>query len=453
MIASVNPFTGETLKVFEPASDSEIERRLALSATVFREYRKTPFAHRREKLLRAAALLEDEAPRLGALMTVEMGKTIGAAEAEAKKCASACRYYADHGEQALADEPIQTEASRCFIRYQPLGPVLAIMPWNFPFWQVIRFAAPALMAGNTGILKHASNVPQCALAIEDLLLRAGFPEGAFQTLLISSEKVPAIIADDRIVAVTLTGSEPAGRAVASQAGHAIKKTVLELGGSDAFIIMPSADLAEAVTAAVKARVINAGQSCIAAKRFFIAGEIYDSCEKAFVEKMRALKIGDPMDRSTDIGPLATEQIVRDLEDQVQRAVDAGARLLTGGRRPNGLRLGYEPTVLADVPRSSDVFHEEFFGPVAMLFRVKDTAEAIELANDSPFGLGASVWTNEAAEQEMFIDGIEAGQVFLNSTVASDPRVPFGGIKRSGYGRELSVAGIREFVNAKSIWQR
>ncbi len=451
MIASVNPFDGVTVKTFEPISDAELERRLDLAHKMFLVHRKTSFADRAKKLLEASRIIESEQSRFGALMTVEMGKTISAAEAEAKKCAWVCRYYAENGEQALANEDIVTSASRSFIRYEPLGPVLAVMPWNFPFWQVFRFAAPALMAGNTGLLKHASNVPQCALAIEEIFLRAGFPEGTFQTLLIGSSKVAKVIADERVVAVTLTGSEPAGQSVASQAGHHIKKTVLELGGSDPFIIMPSANLKSAVATAVRARVINNGQSCISAKRFIIADAIYDACEREFVSQMRALKIGDPMDPSTELGPLANEQILADLEDQVRRAVSSGARLLTGGHRIKGNSLTYEPTVLADVPRSSPVYCEEFFGPVAMLFRVRDAREAVQVANDSPFGLGASAWTQDPAEQQLFIEGIESGQVFINAMVASDPRVPFGGVKKSGYGRELGTAGIREFVNAKTIW--
>jgi succinate-semialdehyde dehydrogenase/glutarate-semialdehyde dehydrogenase len=450
MIASINPFNGKTMKVFEPYSDAEIERRLELSSKTFQCYRATSFHERAKKLIRAAEILETDKRKFAEIMTSEMGKTIGSAEAEALKCALGCRYYAETAEKSLADTPLRTEASCTFVRYQPLGPVLAVMPWNFPFWQVLRFAAPALMAGNTGLLKHASNVPQSALAIEELFLRAGFPEGAFQTLLVGSDKVEALINDERIKAVTLTGSEPAGRAVASQAGRQIKKTVLELGGSDPFIIMPTADMSQAMATAVKARVINNGQSCISAKRFIIADSIYEDCESDFVARMKALKVGDPMDPATDVGPLANKQILADLEDQVQRAVAAGARILTGGRRVNGQGFAYEPTVLAGVPRNSDVFREEFFGPVAMLFKVRDAAEAIELANDSPFGLGASAWTQDKAEQEQFINGIESGQIFVNAMVASDPRVPFGGVKRSGYGRELGVPGIREFVNQKTV---
>jgi succinate-semialdehyde dehydrogenase/glutarate-semialdehyde dehydrogenase len=451
MIATINPATGETQREFPALSSAAIEAKLNLAWTTFHSYRHTPWADRARHLQKAAEILETEKREYGALMTTEMGKTLPSAIAEAEKCAWACRYYAENGERLLADEPVPTNASRSFVRYQPLGPVLAVMPWNFPFWQVFRFAAPALAAGNTGLLKHASNVPQCALAIADILHRAGFPEGAFQTLLIEANQVDALLHDDRVVAATLTGSEPAGRSVARASGSQIKKTVLELGGSDPFIVMPSADFEEAVTAAVKARVINNGQSCIAAKRFIVAGGIYDAFEKRFVDRMRALKVGDPMAADTDVGPLATSKIRDELHDQVQRAVAAGGRLLAGGRKIDGPGFYYEPTVLADVPRSSPVFHEEFFGPVAMLFRAHDAEEAIELANDSPFGLGSSVWTRDESEQAKFMDGIEAGQVFVNAMVASDPRLPFGGVKRSGYGRELGVWGIREFVNVKTVW--
>jgi succinate-semialdehyde dehydrogenase / glutarate-semialdehyde dehydrogenase len=450
-IASINPATGETLRVFAPLSSAALEQKLAHAFATFQSYRKTSFAQRAQWLSNAARILDEGKQEYGRTMTLEMGKTLKSAVAEAEKCALGCRYYAQNGEHHLADEVIATTASRSFVRYQPIGPVLAVMPWNFPFWQVFRFAAPALMAGNVGLLKHSSNVPQCALAIEDILRRAGFPDGAFQTLLIGAEQTASVVADDRVAAATLTGSEPAGRAVAAQCGDRIKKTVLELGGSDPFIVMPSADQDEATSMAVKARTINNGQSCIAAKRFIVADSIYDDFERRFVETMKALKVGDPLDPDTDVGPLATRAIREELHAQVERAVASGARLLLGGRMMDRPGYFYEPTVLAGVPRRSDIFREELFGPVAMLFRVKDAAEAIELANDSPFGLGASMWTRDAAEQSLFMDEIQAGAVFINSMVASDPRLPFGGVKRSGYGRELGVFGIREFVNIKTIW--
>ena len=450
-IASINPASGKTIKTFNALTPEEIEAKLQLAAETFRSYRKTPFEQRARWLNKAADILDNEAERFGAIMTAEMGKTLKSAVAEAKKCALGCRYYAEHAEKHLADEVIPSSATRSFVRYQPLGPILAIMPWNFPFWQVLRFAAPALMAGNVGLLKHSSNVPQCSLAIEEILLAAGFPVGAFQSLLIESNQVEALLNDDRIAAATLTGSEPAGRAVASQAGKQIKKTVLELGGSDPFVVMPSTDLDSTVTSAVGARVINNGQSCIAAKRFLVADSIYPDFERLFVKGMQKLRIGDPTEPATDIGPLATSKIREELHDQVNRAVAAGANLLTGGKKIAGPGNFYEPTVLTDVPHGSSIYYEEFFGPVAMLFRVRSVAEAIEMANDSPFGLGASVWTNDEAEIAQLVDGIEAGQVFVNGPVASDPRLPFGGVKRSGYGRELSTAGIREFVNMKTIW--
>ena len=448
-IASINPYTGETLKTFEALSAAQIEEKLQLAAETFQTYRHTSFADRSRMMTRAAEILENEKKEFGKLMTTEMGKPLKAAIAEAEKCAWVCRYYAENAEKHLADEVVETNARKSYVRFQPLGPVLAVMPWNFPFWQVFRFAAPALMAGNIGLLKHASNVPQCALAIEEIFTRAGFPKGAFQTLLIGSDAVEGVLNDSRVKAATLTGSEPAGRSVASIAGKQIKRTVLELGGSDPFIVMASANLDEAVTTAVKARTINNGQSCIAAKRFIVADEIYEEFERRFVEQMRALKIGDPMEESTEIGPLATPQIANVLEEQVQRAVAAGGRVLAGGKKGNG--NFFEPTVLVDLDLNAPISCEEIFGPVAMLFRVKDIDEAIRVANATPFGLGSAAWTNDASEQAKFIDEIEAGSVFINGMVASDPRLPFGGVKNSGYGRELADFGIREFVNIKTVW--
>jgi succinate-semialdehyde dehydrogenase/glutarate-semialdehyde dehydrogenase len=450
MIASINPATGATMRTFEPLTESQIEDRLGRAAAAYQVYRRTAFADRARWLNAAAEILESEKERLGRVMTLEMGKPIGAARAEAAKCALACRYYVEHGERLLADEPLEAGAGRSFIRYQPIGPVLAVMPWNFPFWQVFRFAAPALMAGNVGLLKHASNVPECALEIERIIRRAGFPPDVFQTLLIGSAQVERVIGDARVKAVTLTGSEPAGAQVASQAGRRIKKTVLELGGSDPFIVMPSADLARAVRTGVEARTINNGQSCIAAKRFIVDARIAAEFERALVAGMAALRVGDPMDESTQVGPLATPEILEGLDGQVRRSAGMGARVLTGGKRLEGPGNYYAPTVLADVPRDAPAYGEELFGPVAAVFRANGIGEAIRLANDTEFGLGASAWTNDEGEQRRFIDEIEAGMVFLNGMVASDPRLPFGGTKRSGYGRELGAYGIREFVNVKTV---
>jgi succinate-semialdehyde dehydrogenase/glutarate-semialdehyde dehydrogenase len=450
-IASINPTTGETLREFSALSAKQIEQKLQLADDVFQTHRRTPFAERSRKMSRAAEILESEKQEFGKLMTTEMGKPLKAAIGEAEKCAWVCRYYAENAEHHLADEVVTTNAKKSFVCFQPLGPVLAVMPWNFPFWQVFRFAAPALMAGNVGLLKHASNVPQCALAIEEIFRRAGFPEGAFQSLLVGSDAVEGILNDSRVVAATLTGSEPAGRSVAGIAGKQIKKTVLELGGSDPFIVMPSADFETAVTTAVKARTINNGQSCIAAKRFIVADEIYDEFERRYVSEMQSLRVGDPMDESTEIGPLATPQIVNDLEEQVKNAVVAGARVLTGGKRLDRPGNFYEPTVLVNVDPRSPVSCEEIFGPVATLFRVANIDDAIRLANATPFGLGSAAWTNDADEQAKFIEEIEAGCVFINGMVASDPRLPFGGVKNSGYGRELAEFGIREFVNIKTVW--
>ena len=449
-IATINPTTGETIKSFKTLNDDQLNQKLQQAADTFAVYRHTSIAERAPMMLRAAEILESEKLSIGRLMTIEMGKPIKSAIGEAEKCAWVCRYYAENAQYHLADQLIETDAQKSFVRFQPIGPVLAVMPWNFPFWQVFRFAAPALMAGNVGLLKHSSNVPQCALLIEDILRSAGFPEASFQTLLIGSDKVKNILEDNRVKAATLTGSEPAGRSVASIAGKELKKTVLELGGSDPFIVMPSADLQKAASTGVKARTINNGQSCIAAKRFIVAEEIYDDFEKLFVGEMKKLKFGDPLEESTDIGPLATEQILEDLDYQVKKSVAAGARILTGGSRLERPGYFYAPTVLAGISKDAPVYCEEVFGPVALLFRVKGIDEAIALANDSTFGLGSAAWTNDERERERFINEIEAGQVFINSMVASDPRLPFGGIKNSGYGRELGEFGIREFVNIKTI---
>jgi len=450
-IASVNPATGEVIKTFQPLSDPEIEKKLQVAVSTFKAEKKTPFAVRGQRMLKAAEILERDKEKFAHLMTLEMGKTYKSAVAEAVKCTTACRYYAEHTAEFMADDVVDTGAKKSFIRYLPIGPILAVMPWNFPFWQVIRFAAPALMAGNVGLLKHASNVPQCALAIEAIFREAGFPEGAFQTLLIGSAQVDALLNDPRIVAATLTGSEQAGIQVGVGAAKRIKKVVLELGGSDPFIVMPSADLDAAVSTAVQARVQNNGQSCIAAKRFIVAEPIADEFEKKFVAKMKSLKIGDPFDEKTELGPLSTPEAVKDLDRDVQKTVAAGAKLLTGGHALDGKGNFYAPTVLTNVPEGSPAYSEEFFGPVASIFRVKDQDEAIRLANDVRFGLGASAWTNDEKEQQRFINELEAGMVFINKMVASDPRIPFGGVKQSGHGRELGAVGIREFLNAKTVW--
>jgi succinate-semialdehyde dehydrogenase/glutarate-semialdehyde dehydrogenase len=450
-IASINPATGEKLKEFSAFDDAQIEKRLSRAETGFTKYRQTTFTERSELLHAVTELLFQEKKRFAEIITLEMGKLFRDSLAEIEKCARGCRFYAENGERFLEDEVVQTDAAKSYVQYQPLGPVLAIMPWNFPFWQVFRFAAPALMAGNVALLKHASNVPQCALVIEQIFCRAGFEDGVFQTLLIETDEVEKVIVDPRVKAVTLTGSEKAGSAVASTAAREIKKSVLELGGSDAFIVMPSADFESALSTAVKARTINTGQSCIAAKRFMIADQIYDKFLDQFVARMRALKIGDPTDPATEIGPLATEQILQGVHDQVQKSIAAGAKLLTGGNRIHGPGFFYEPTVLVDVPKESPAYGEEIFGPVAAIFRVRNAGEAIERANNTAFGLGASAWTNDFEEQKLFTSELDSGMVFINAMVASDPRLPFGGVKRSGFGRELGPAGIREFTNAKTIW--
>lgn len=437
--------TPQTLPAFSP---QQIESALARAAAAFAPWRATSFAGRAQRLHAVAGLLEARAEELGRLMTLEMGKPLAASKSEVQKCASVCRFYADRGEQLLAPERVDGPAAQNFIRYDPLGVVLAVMPWNFPFWQVFRFAAPTLMAGNVGVLKHASNVPGCAMAIERLFTEAGFPEGVFSTLLVGSAEVKGLIHDARIAAVTLTGSVGAGRRVAAEAGAALKPSLLELGGSDPFIILPSADLDRAITTALKARTINSGQSCIAAKRFIIHEAVYDEVERRMVEGMKALVVGDPLEAATEIGPLATLAIADEVQQQVEQSIAAGAQLLTGGRRLAG--SFYEPTVLAAIPKEAPVYHEEVFGPVALLFKVRDLNEAIALANDSTFGLGAAAWSGDAKEQERLVAELAAGTVVINGMVASDPRLPFGGIKDSGYGRELGAHGIRAFVNIKTV---
>jgi succinate-semialdehyde dehydrogenase/glutarate-semialdehyde dehydrogenase len=450
-IASINPATGETLREFASLTEAEIEEKLAAAERAFATYRKTTVAERAAILLGAAELLERETDSFARTITLEMGKPIRAARAEVLKCAHGCRFYAENAARFLEEEVVQTAAARSAVRWQPLGAILAIMPWNFPFWQVFRFAAPALMAGNVGLLKHAANVPQCALAIEDIFRRAGAAEGVFQTLLIESDQVARLIKDERVRAVTLTGSDKAGSAVAEVAGREIKKCVLELGGSDPFIVMPSANLEAALKTAVTARTQNNGQSCIAGKRFLIADSIYDDFVRRFVEKMQTLKIGDPFEEGIEIGPLATPSIRDGLHEQVQKSVAAGAKLLAGGEPRAGQGNFYPPTVLAEIPKEAPAFREEVFGPVALLFRVRDATAAVALANESEFGLGASVWTNDQGEQELFANELDCGMVFVNAMVASDPRLPFGGVKRSGYGRELSSLGMREFMNAKTVF--
>jgi succinate-semialdehyde dehydrogenase/glutarate-semialdehyde dehydrogenase len=451
-IATLNPATGETLRTFDALTAAEVDDKLQRASDAFRRHRTTSLAERAEKMARAGEILDAEKDRLARLMTTEMGKTLAAARGEAEKCAWVCRHYARHAADMLAPRTVDVGGSaRGEVHFLPLGAVLAIMPWNFPFWQVFRFVAPGLMAGNVGLLKHASNVPQCALAIEDVLRRAGFEEGVFQTLLVGSEAVAGMLDDERVAAATLTGSTPAGQSVAERAGRNLKKTVLELGGSDPFIVMPSADLEAAAKTAAKARCINNGQSCIAAKRFIVHRDAADEFERRFVAAMEALRVGDPMADGTDVGPLATASIRDEVDEQVRVSVDAGARVLTGGRRMDGPGFFYPPTILADIPEDAPAYGEEVFGPVASLFRVASIDEAIALANDTPFGLGSSVWTRDEAERRRFVAEIEAGMTYVNAMVASDPRLPFGGVKQSGYGRELGVFGIHEFVNIKSVW--
>ena len=453
-IATINPATGQTLKTFEALTDAELEDRLARAAAAFRGYRLTSFAQRATWMRAAADVLDAETDSLAELMTTEMGKTLKAARAEIGKCAAGCRYYAEHAEQMLAPAPVDAaavSATSAYVVWQPLGPVLAVMPWNFPLWQAMRFAAPALMAGNVGLLKHASNVPQTALFLEELFRRAGFPDDVFQTLLVGSNKVEQILRDDRVAAATLTGSTPAGRSVASIAGDALKTTVLELGGSDPFVVMPSADLGKAAQVAATARCQNNGQSCIAAKRFIVHADVAERFEQLFADAMAALVLGDPADDATDVGPLATEQGRKDVQELVDDAVAKGARVLVGGRAPDRPGWYYPPTLLSGVTKDMRMYYEEVFGPVAQLHVVPDLDAALELANDTEFGLGSNAWTNDPAEQERFARDLNAGMVFINGMTASYPELPFGGVKASGYGRELSDLGIREFCNTKSVW--
>jgi succinate-semialdehyde dehydrogenase/glutarate-semialdehyde dehydrogenase len=453
-IATTNPTTGEVVKTFHALTEQELDARLERAAAAFRSYRRTSYEQRAGWLRAAADLLEAEADATAELMTLEMGKTVKAAKAEVLKCAMACRYYAEHGPAILADQEVDAasvKAERAYVRWQPLGPVLAIMPWNFPLWQAMRFAAPALLAGNVGLLKHSSNVPQTALYMEDVLARAGFPADVFQTLLIGSAEVERVLRDDRVVAATLTGSTPAGKSVGAIAGDELKHTVLELGGSDPFVVMPSADLQQAAKVAAVARCQNNGQSCIAAKRFIVHRDVAEEFERLFADALRALVVGDPTDDGTDVGPLATESGRDGVAELVDEAVGKGARVVLGGAAPGGPGWFYPPTLLTDVTKDMGLYYEEVFGPVAVLHRAKDLDEALEIANDTPFGLGSNAWTNDADEQERFANELDAGLVFINGMTASYPELPFGGVKESGYGRELADLGIREFCNAKTVW--
>jgi succinate-semialdehyde dehydrogenase/glutarate-semialdehyde dehydrogenase len=449
-IESRNPATGELIESFEAYSLERIDEALDRAEAAFAGWRLTPLGERAARLSALADRFEAERETLAAMAVGEMGKRIAEARAEVDKCAWACRHYAEEGERYLADEPAASDAERTYVAYQPLGQLLAVMPWNFPFWQVMRFAAPAAMAGNAILLKHASNVPQCALAVERLFRDAGYPQDVFQTLLIGPDKVAPIIEDRRIKGVTLTGSASVGSKIGGTAGAALKKSVLELGGSDPFIIMPSADLERAVDTALKARMVNNGQSCIAGKRFIVHAEVYDDVRDRFVAMADAMVVGDPMDEATDLGPLATAGIRDGLSKQVEHSVSVGAKLATGGAIPNRPGWFYPPTVLEDIPDEAAATCEELFGPVASFYRVGSIDEAIRRANITTYGLGSSAWTREKAEQARFVRDLEAGAVFINRMVASDPRIPFGGVKDSGYGRELSHHGIREFVNVKSV---
>jgi succinate-semialdehyde dehydrogenase/glutarate-semialdehyde dehydrogenase len=442
---AIDPTTGDVIATYDEHGSAEVERRLVAATEAYAYWRRSSFSTRAEGLDRAAAVLRDRRDELAGLMTREMGKPIAESEAEIDKCAWVCDYYAEHGESFLLPEAVETDAPESFVRFDPIGAVLGVMPWNFPFWQVFRFAVPALMAGNVGLLKHASNVPGCALAIEELFQQAGLPRGTFTTLLVPSRIVP------RVAAVTLTGSEQAGEDVACEAGRQLKRTVLELGGSDPFIVLADADLERAAAAATTARTINSGQSCIAAKRFIVEEPIADEFAAAMARRMASLIVGDPADRKTEVGPLARQDLLEELDDQVRRSEEKGADLVTGGAPLQGPGFFYAPTVLDGVEPGMAAFEEETFGPVAAVVRAANRAHAVELANFSSYGLGASVWTGDAVAGRELAAEIEAGSVFVNEIVKSDPRLPFGGVKRSGYGRELARFGIREFVNIKTVW--
>jgi succinate-semialdehyde dehydrogenase/glutarate-semialdehyde dehydrogenase len=453
-IASINPATGAVLKTFDEIGDDELERRIAAASAAFERYRLTTFSERATWMRSASDILEAEIDPIARTMTLEMGKPLVAARQEVQKCALTCRFYAEHAGRFLADEPADAEATgavRAYVTYQPLGPVLAVMPWNFPLWQAMRFAAPALMAGNVGLLKHASNVPQTALFMQDLFERAGFPPGVFQTLLISARRVEAVIDDRRVVAATLTGSGPAGSAVASAAGRNVKKTVLELGGSDPFVVMPSADLARAADVGTTARLLNNGQSCINAKRFIVHTTVFEEFRDLLVHNMSSKVVGDPMDEHTDVGPLASKQQLTDISELVDDAVDKGATVLCGGKPLDGPGYYFPPTVLGDITPQMRVHTEEVFGPVATIYRIGSIDEAIELSNSTDFGLGSNLWSEEEAERSRFVRDISAGMVFINGNTTSFPELPFGGVRSSGYGRELSAHGIKEFCNAKTVW--
>lgn len=452
-IQSINPATGSVLRTFPALSEQAMRDKIDACARAFEQHRALPLEHRALCMRKLARLLEEERGDLARIITMEMGKPIASAEAEIDKCIDACRYFAQNAARFLAPELLRSEklqTGQAYVQFEPLGMLLAVMPWNFPFWQLFRFAVPALLAGNTVLLKHAPSVPQCALQMDSLFRRAGFVRGALTTLLVEVNAVEAILNDPRVRGATLTGSEGAGRAIAAQSGWLLKKTVLELGGSDPFLVMPSADVGAAAEAAVKARMVNGGQSCVAAKRFIVHNEIFGDFQQRFVTAMERLRIGDPMKPEIEVGPLSSARAVQTLDEQIRAAVAAGGRILTGGTRMVGNGYFFEPTVLVNVPRTAPVYRQEIFGPVAMLFRANDLSEAVAIANDTPFGLGASVWTADPTEQQILLNGIEAGMVFLNQAVASDPRLPFGGVKNSGYGRELGPAGIREFVNAKTV---